>query len=59
MPPVDCRNPAALELRRMQMVSEAEVGADHNRTMVIIMPSEFVHFAGGISKFLRGKLSAT
>ena len=46
-------NPAALELRRMQMV--AEVGADHNSTMVIMMPSEFVHFAGDVSKFLHGK----
>src|SRR6202041_4213724 len=36
-------NPAALELRRMQMV--AEVGAENNSTTVIMMPADFVHFA--------------
>jgi regulator of protease activity HflC (stomatin/prohibitin superfamily) len=46
-------NPAALELRRMQMV--AEVGADNNSTTVIMMPSEFVHAAESLSAFLRGK----
>jgi regulator of protease activity HflC (stomatin/prohibitin superfamily) len=46
-------NPAALELRRMQMV--AEVGAENNSTTVIMMPAEFVHMAGSLSKFLRGK----
>ena len=48
-------NPAALELRRMQMV--AEVGAENNSTTVLMMPSEFVHIAGSISKFLEGKQS--
>jgi len=46
-------NPAALELRRMQMVSE--VGAENNSTTVIMIPAEFVHIAGSISKFLEGK----
>lgn len=46
-------NPAALELRRMQMV--AEVGAENNSTTVIMMPADFVHFAGSLSKFLEGK----
>jgi regulator of protease activity HflC (stomatin/prohibitin superfamily) len=36
-------NPAALELRRMQMVSE--VGAEHNSTIIIMMPSDFVTLA--------------
>ena len=45
-------NPAALELRRMQMV--AEVG-ENNSTTVIVMPADFVHFAGSLSKFLEGK----
>src|ERR1700723_4812345 len=49
-------NPAALELRRMQMV--AEVGAENNSTTVIMMPADFVHFAGSLSKFLEGKTSA-
>ena len=46
-------NPAALELRRMQMV--AEVGAENNSTTVIMMPADFVHFAGSLSTFLEGK----
>ncbi len=46
-------NPAALELRRMQMV--AEVGAENNSTTVIMMPADFVHFAGSLSAFLEGK----
>jgi regulator of protease activity HflC (stomatin/prohibitin superfamily) len=46
-------NPAALELRRMQMV--AEVGAENNSTTVIMMPAEFVHMAGSLSRFLQGK----
>jgi regulator of protease activity HflC (stomatin/prohibitin superfamily) len=48
-------NPAALELRRMQMV--AEVGAENNSTTVIMMPAEFVHIAGSLSKFLEGNKS--
>ena len=46
-------NPAALELRRMQMVSE--VGAESNSTTVIMMPAEFVRMAGSLSQFLEGK----
>jgi regulator of protease activity HflC (stomatin/prohibitin superfamily) len=46
-------NPAALELRRMQMV--AEVGAENNSTTVLMMPAEFVHMAASLSKFLEGK----
>jgi len=46
-------NPAALELRRMQMV--AEVGAENNSTTVIMMPADFVQFAGSLSRFLEGK----
>lgn len=50
-------NPAALELRRMQMVSE--VGAENNSTTVLMMPAEFVHMAGSLSKFLHGKEAGT
>jgi regulator of protease activity HflC (stomatin/prohibitin superfamily) len=50
-------NPAALELRRMQMV--AEVGAENNSTTVLMMPAEFVHMAGSLSKFLHGKEGGT
>lgn len=47
-------NPAALELRRMQMISE--IGAEHNTTTVILMPSEFTNLARGFEQFLnKGK----
>ena len=39
--------PAALELRRMQMITE--VGAEQNTTTIIMMPSEFVSMARGIA----------
>lgn len=40
-------NPMALELRRMQMISE--VGAEHNSTTIILMPSDFVTLAKSLS----------
>jgi regulator of protease activity HflC (stomatin/prohibitin superfamily) len=40
-------NPAALELRRMQMISE--VGAENNSTTVIMIPSDFVSLAHNLS----------
>jgi regulator of protease activity HflC (stomatin/prohibitin superfamily) len=43
-------SPAALELRRMQMVSE--IGAENNSTTIILMPSEFVTAAGNAMKVL-------
>jgi regulator of protease activity HflC (stomatin/prohibitin superfamily) len=43
-------NPLGLELRRMQMISE--VGAEQNTTTIIMMPSEFVTLAQGVSKYL-------
>jgi regulator of protease activity HflC (stomatin/prohibitin superfamily) len=36
-------NPAALELRRMQMISE--VGAENNSTTVVLIPAEFLALA--------------
>lgn len=42
------RSPAALELRRLQMVSE--VGAEHNTTTIVLLPSDFVNAANAISK---------
>jgi len=44
-------NPAALELRRMQMVTE--VGAEHNTTTLIMMPSDFMTLAKSASDYLR------
>lgn len=43
-------NPAALELRRMQMISE--VGVEHNTTTIILMPSDFVTLAKDLSRKL-------
>ena len=42
-------NPAALELRRMQMISE--VGAENNSTTVLMIPSDFVSLAHNLSDF--------
>jgi len=44
-------NPAALELRRMQMISE--VGAENNSTTVLMIPSDFVTLAKSLSEYLR------
>ena len=38
-------NPYSLELRRMQMITE--VGAEHNTTTIMMIPSEFVSMAKG------------
>ncbi len=46
-------NPAALELRRMQMI--AEVGAEQNSTTVIMIPSDFLHLARDVSAHLLAK----
>jgi regulator of protease activity HflC (stomatin/prohibitin superfamily) len=43
-------NPAALELRRMQMISE--VGAENNSTTVIMIPSDFVSLAHSVNDYL-------
>ena len=42
------KNPLALELRRMQMITE--VGAEQNTTTIIMMPSEFVTLAQDLAK---------
>jgi len=44
-------NPAALELRRMQMI--AEVGAENNSTTVLMIPSDFVSLAQSFTQYLR------
>jgi regulator of protease activity HflC (stomatin/prohibitin superfamily) len=41
-------NPMALELRRLQMV--AEVGAEHNTTTIVLLPSDFVAAARAIGQ---------
>ncbi len=43
-------NPLALELRRMQMITE--VGAEQNTTTIIMMPSEFVTMAEAVAQKL-------
>src|SRR5882724_5482550 len=42
------QNPAGLELRRMQMITE--VGAEQNTMTIVMMPSEFVAVAGALAK---------
>ncbi len=43
-------NPSALELRRMQMISE--IGAEQNTTTIILMPSDFVNLAKNLSDYI-------
>jgi regulator of protease activity HflC (stomatin/prohibitin superfamily) len=43
-------NPVAVELRRMQMVTE--VGAENNSTTVLMIPSDFVSMAKSFSEYL-------
>src|ERR1700690_3899587 len=43
-------NPAALELRRMQMGSEG--GAENNSTIVIMIPSDFVTLSKSLTEYL-------
>ena len=49
------QNPAALELRRMQMITE--VGAEQNTMTIVMMPSEFVSLARSLGE-LSGKVAA-
>lgn len=44
-------NPAALELRRMQMISE--VGAENNSTTVLMIPSDFVSLSQTLNQYLQ------
>jgi regulator of protease activity HflC (stomatin/prohibitin superfamily) len=41
-------SPMALELRRMQMISE--IGIDNNTTTVVLIPSDFSHAAQSLTK---------
>jgi regulator of protease activity HflC (stomatin/prohibitin superfamily) len=47
------QNPLALELRRMQMITE--VGSEQNTTTIIMMPSEFVTMAEGLAGVFKAK----
>jgi regulator of protease activity HflC (stomatin/prohibitin superfamily) len=48
-------NPVAVELRRMQMVTE--VGAENNSTTVMMIPSDFVSMSKSLSDYLKRKTS--
>jgi len=50
------RVPMALELRRMQMITE--VGAEQNTTTVIMMPSEFISAAEALAGRWKGEAEA-
>lgn len=41
-------SPGSLELRRLQAL--IQIGAEHNSTTVVIMPSEFIHAADSVGK---------
>ena len=43
-------NPVAVEIRRMQMVTE--VGAENNSTTILMIPSDFVTLAKSLSQYL-------
>ncbi len=47
-------NPIALELRRMQMITE--VGAEQNTTTLIMLPSDFVSLAHSLTKKIEDSL---
>jgi len=47
-------NPAALELRRMQMISE--VGAENNSTTVLMIPSDFVSLSHTLNEVLKRRV---
>lgn len=47
-------SPAALELRRMQMVGE--VGTEHNTTTIIMLPSDFLTLANAAARKFEGDL---
>jgi regulator of protease activity HflC (stomatin/prohibitin superfamily) len=53
---VIAENPLALELRRMQMITE--VGSEQNTTTIIMMPTEFVTMAESLSGAFRQKGTA-
>lgn len=46
-------NPAALELRRFQMI--AEVGTENNSTIVLMIPSDFVSLSNTLSDYLSSR----
>lgn len=49
-------NPASLELRRMQMITE--IGAENNTTTVILMPSEFITLSKKLSDYLESQANS-
>jgi regulator of protease activity HflC (stomatin/prohibitin superfamily) len=48
-------HPAALEIRRLQTISE--VGAEHNSTTVLLMPTEFIAAAAAYARSQSGQKS--
>lgn len=47
-------NPAVLELRRMQMITE--VGAENNTTTIITLPSDLITMSSSLNSLLQNKL---
>jgi hypothetical protein len=46
-------SPKALELRRMQMLSE--IGIDNNTTTIVLLPSEFSNAAKSFTELVKNK----
>lgn len=46
-------NPSALELRRIQMITE--VGEENNTTTIVLMPSDFITAANEFTHALQKK----
>jgi len=49
-------SPVAVELRRMQMVTE--VGAENNSTTVLMIPSDFVSLSKSLGDYVRERMSS-
>jgi regulator of protease activity HflC (stomatin/prohibitin superfamily) len=50
-------NPASLELRRMQMISE--IGSEHNSTTIVLIPSDFVTLAKTMAEKMKPSAEET
>ncbi len=50
-------SPIALELRRMQMLSE--IGIDNNTTTIVLVPSDFIQAARSFTDWTNQRLAQT
>ncbi|MBI2297694.1 MAG: slipin family protein [Armatimonadetes bacterium] len=50
-------SPGALELRRMQMLTE--IGAEQNSTTIVVMPADFVTLAHNLADAVKGRMTVS